>query len=72
MAKRRAKRRISSDKLGQDGLRFDDGYPDIEDISRHLRFDATSGSVWQNDQQVLVLPTSFYETLRLQLIDSLF
>ena len=71
MAKRRAKFPTSSYKLGQDGLRFDDGYPDIEDISRHLRFDSTSGSVWQNDQQVLVLPTSFYETLRLQLIDSL-
>jgi two-component system, NtrC family, response regulator HydG len=58
-------------KLGQDGLRYDDGYPDIEDISRHLRFESSTGSVWQNDQKVMVLPVSIYESLRIKLIESL-
>ncbi|MDE0157571.1 MAG: sigma 54-interacting transcriptional regulator [Gammaproteobacteria bacterium] len=58
-------------KLGQDGLRYDEGYPDIEDISRHLRFEASTGSVWQNDQKVMVLPVSIYESLRVKLIESL-
>jgi DNA-binding NtrC family response regulator/predicted hydrocarbon binding protein len=60
----------SSYKLGQDGLRFDEGYPDIEDISRHLRFESSTGSVWQNDQKVIVIPISLYESSRLKLIES--
>lgn len=58
-------------KLGQDGLRFQDGYPDIEDISRHLRFDSATGSVWQNDQKSVVLPVSLFESFRLKLLESL-
>lgn len=58
-------------KLGQDGLRFEEGFPDIEDISRHLRFDAATGNVWQNDQKVLVLPMNMFESFRLKLLESL-
>ena len=60
----------SSYKLGQDGLRFDDGYPNIEDISRHLRFESSTGSVWQNDEKVVVIPVTMYESFRLKLIES--
>jgi two-component system, NtrC family, response regulator HydG len=60
-----------SSQFGKNGLRFEDGYPNIEDIARHLRFESTTGSVWLYDQRVVVLQMPIFEALRTTLVESM-
>ena len=57
--------------LEEGELSFAEGYPNIEDIARHIHFEASSGTIWLHDQRAVVLPTAVLKAFRTTIVESM-
>lgn len=60
-----------SEDLAKQTPLIENGYPNINDIFKRLRFDPETGSIWLHDERAILLRASIYGQLRAQFIRTL-